>query len=145
MLISKDDVVIIDFEGEPSRSLDERREKSSPLRDVAGMLRSLDYAASAAADRFATRRGELPDRIWSAATTWRNQASREFLEAYAAVVKGTPGYPSDERVAASLLDLFLIQKAVYEIAYEAANRPAWLPIPLRSVLDLLTGSEAYRP
>ena len=115
------------------------------MRDVAGMLRSLDYAASAAADRFATRRGELPDRIWSAATAWRNRASRDFLEAYAAVVEGTPGYPADERVAAGLLDLFLIQKAFYEIAYEAANRPAWLPIPLRSVLDLLTGSNTYRP
>jgi len=145
VLVSKDDVVIIDFEGEPGRTLEERREKSSPLRDVAGMLRSLDYAASAAADRFATRRGELPDRIWAAATAWRNRASRDFLESYVAVVQGTPGYPSDERAATGLLDLFLLQKAFYEIAYEAANRPAWLTIPLRSVLDLLTGSNTYRP
>ena len=142
VLVSKDDVVIIDFEGEPGRTLDERREKNSPLRDVAGMLRSLDYAASSAADRFATRRGELPDRIWTAATAWRNGASRDFMEAYSAVA--TPGYPPDERVAAGLLDLFLLQKAFYEIAYEAANRPTWLPIPLRSVLDLLAGSNTYR-
>ncbi len=144
VLVSKDDVVIIDFEGEPGRTLEERREKSSPLRDVAGMLRSLDYAASAAADRFATRTGELPEAIWTAATTWRNRASRDFLEAYVAVVGATPGYPADKEVAAGLLDLFLLQKAFYEIAYEAANRPAWLTIPLRSVIDLLAGSNTYR-
>ncbi len=142
VLISQDDVVIIDFEGEPGRTLAERREKSSPLRDVAGMLRSLDYAASAAVDRFATRTGELPERALAAATTWRNRASRDFLDAYIEVTQGMPSYPADEKVAASLLDLFLLQKAFYEIAYEAANRPTWLSIPLRSVLDQLTGSEA---
>lgn len=145
VLISQDDVVIIDFEGEPGRTLAERREKSSPLRDVAGMLRSLDYAASAAVDRFATRTGELPERALAAATTWRNRASRDYLEAYADVAKEMSSYPADKDVAASMLDLFLIQKAFYEIAYEAANRPAWLSIPLRSVLDLLTGSEAHLP
>jgi len=145
VLVSKDDVVIIDFEGEPGRTLDERREKSSPLRDVAGMLRSLDYAASATVERFASRSGGLPDRLLAAATTWRNQASRDFLQAYVEVARGTPGYPPDESVAAGLLDLFLLQKAFYEIAYEAANRPAWLPIPLRSVLDLLTGSSTHQP
>ena len=143
VLISKDDVVIIDFEGEPGRALTERREKSSPLRDVAGMLRSLDYAASAAVDRFAARTTELPDRVLAAATAWRNRASRDFIQGYIEAVQGTPGYPANEHVAASLLDLFLLQKAFYEIAYEAANRPAWLSIPLRSVLDLLTGSRAH--
>jgi maltose alpha-D-glucosyltransferase/alpha-amylase len=145
VLISKDDVVIVDFEGEPGRTLAERREKTSPLRDVAGMLRSLDYAASAALERFAARTGELPERVLAAVAAWRDRASREFLQAYIETVEEMPSYPKDQNVAASLLDLFLLQKAFYEIAYESANRPAWLPIPLRGVLDLLEGKGAHRP
>ncbi len=141
VLVSKDDVVIIDFEGEPGRTLEERREKSSPLRDVAGMLRSLDYAASAAVDQYAAHTGELPDRVLTAATAWRNRAANDFIDAYKAVAKNTGAYPEDDRAAESLLDLFLLQKAFYEIAYESANRPAWLSIPLRSVLDLLADSK----
>ena len=139
VLISKDDVIIIDFEGEPERPLEQRRRKTSPLRDVAGMLRSLNYAASAAADRFTSRRGELPERIWSAATTWRNTAAAEFLQAYAASTD-----TDSQALSEGLLDLFVLQKAFYEIAYEAANRPTWLTIPLRSVLDLLTDSGRYQ-
>jgi maltose alpha-D-glucosyltransferase/alpha-amylase len=144
VLVSKDDVIIIDFEGEPRRTLAERREKSSPLRDAAGMLRSLDYAASAAVDHFATRKGEPPDRVMAVATAWRNRASRDFLSAYVEAVQGAPIYPSDRQAAESLLDLFLLQKGFYEIAYEAANRPHWLSIPLRNVIDLLTGTRAYQ-
>lgn len=144
VLVAKDDVVIIDFEGEPARTLEERREKSSPLRDVAGMLRSLDYATSAALDRFATHNGELPDRVMNAAAAWRNRASRDFVEGYVAAVRGAGIYPEDDAVAADMLDLFMLQKAIYEIAYESANRPTWLPIPLRNVLDLLTGTRAYQ-
>jgi len=144
VLVSKDDVIIIDFEGEPRRSLAERREKSSPLRDAAGMLRSLDYSASAAVDRFASRKGELPERVMAVATAWRNRASRDFLTAYVEAVQGTAIYPADRQAAESLLDLFLLQKGFYEIAYEAANRPHWLSIPLRNVIDLLTGTRAYQ-
>ena len=144
VLVSKDDVIIIDFEGEPRRTLAERREKSAPLRDAAGMLRSLDYAASAAVDRFATRKGEPPDRVMAVATAWRNRASRDFLSAYVEAVRGVPIYPADRQAAESLLDLFLLQKGFYEIAYEAANRPHWLSIPLRNVIDLLTGTRAYQ-
>jgi len=143
VLVSKDDVVIIDFEGEPARTLEERREKSSPLRDVAGMLRSLDYAASAALDRFATRNGEVPESIMSAAAAWRNRASRDFVAGYLEAVGGTDICPNDDAGVSDLLDLFMLQKAIYEIAYEAANRPTWLTIPLRNVLDLLTGTRAY--
>ncbi len=134
--------MIIDFEGEPSRSLEERRAKISPLRDVAGMLRSFDYAASAALDSFAARTGGAPPRVVAAATAWRDRAGREFLSTYVAEAKGMPSYPEDPEVAAGLLDLFLLQKAFYEIAYEAANRPTWLSIPLRGVVDLLDRTEA---
>ena len=135
VLIAQDDVMIIDFEGEPARPLAERREKSSPLRDVAGMLRSFDYAASAAIERFASRTGEVPERIAVAAATWRNRATRDFLEAYFATLPELAG-PGGQS-GPGLLDLFLLQKAFYEIAYETASRPAWLPIPVRGVLDLL--------
>jgi maltose alpha-D-glucosyltransferase/alpha-amylase len=141
VLVAKDDVVIIDFEGEPGRTLAERREKTSPLRDVAGMLRSLDYAASAALDRFVGRAAGLPDRIVAATTAWRNRAGREFIEAYVATASGMPSYPDDRRAAAALLDLFLLQKTLYEIAYEAANRPSWLAVPVRGMLDLLDRTE----
>ena len=135
VLIAQDDVMIVDFEGEPARPLAERREKSSPLRDVAGMLRSLDYAASAAIERFASRTGEVPERIAAAAAAWRDRATQDFLDAYFATAPELAGSGGASRP--ELLELFLLQKAFYEIAYETANRPAWLPIPVRGVLALL--------
>jgi maltose alpha-D-glucosyltransferase/alpha-amylase len=144
VLIVQDDVMIIDFEGEPSRSLEERRAKVSPLRDVAGMLRSFDYAASAALDRYASRTGGAPPRVVAAITAWRDRAGRDFLSTYVAAAKDMPSYPQDPEVAAGLLDLFLLQKAFYEIAYEAANRPTWLSIPLRGVVDLLDRTETSK-
>ena len=137
VLVAKDDVVIIDFEGEPGRTLAERREKTSPLRDVAGMLRSLDYAASAALDRFAARTGGLPERVVAAASAWRERAGREFIDAYVEASRGLVSLPQDRGDAAALLNLFLLQKTLYEISYEAANRPSWLGIPVRGMLELL--------
>ncbi len=142
VLVAKDDVVIIDFEGEPGRTLAERREKTSPLRDVAGLLRSLDYATSAALDRFASRVRGLPERVVAAASAWRERAGREFIDAYVETARGMASLPQDRRDTAALLNLFLLQKTLYEISYEAANRPAWLAIPVRGVLDLLEREEA---
>ncbi len=138
VLVSKDDVVVIDFEGEPGRSLDERREKTSPLRDLAGMLRSIDYAAFSALDRLAARLQEMPERVITAAEGWRKRASDEFLQIYTATADGMPSLPSDSETAMRQLEIFLLQKAFYEISYEAANRPAWLSIPVRGVLDLIS-------
>jgi maltose alpha-D-glucosyltransferase/alpha-amylase len=138
-LVAEDDVVVIDFEGEPRRSLEERREKMPPERDIAGMLRSLDYAAWAALDRVANRVPELPTRVTDAAMAWRHWASQAFLDSYIATttdamrVGGEAALPSRE-----LLELFLLQKGFYEILYEASNRPSWLSIPVRGVLDLLS-------
>jgi maltose alpha-D-glucosyltransferase / alpha-amylase len=141
VLIAKDDVMIIDFEGEPQRSLNERRAKSTPLRDVAGMLRSFDYAAWAALDKLQAQGLAPADNTRSLAMLWRDTASRDFLRAYIATASSTRVYPQDERMALALLDLFLLQKAFYEIRYEAANRPAWLSIPLRGILELLARQE----
>jgi maltose alpha-D-glucosyltransferase/alpha-amylase len=137
VLVSKDDVVIIDFEGEPGRSLQERRQKNSPLRDLAGMLRSIDYAAFAALDRLAARMPEHAERIVAAAESWRKRASDELLQIYRASAEGMPGHPDDRDATDGQLELFLLLKAFYEIGYEAGNRPGWLSIPVRGVLDLI--------
>ena len=133
VLVAKTDIVIIDFEGEPRRTLEERRAKFSPLRDVAGMLRSFDYAAFAAFDRLKSK-GVVPPGAQKLAESWRAWSSDRFLAAYAESVGA--------EIDADLLQLFLLQKAFYEIGYEASNRPGWLPIPVRGVLALLNASGA---
>jgi maltose alpha-D-glucosyltransferase/alpha-amylase len=139
VLVAEDDVVVIDFEGEPRRSLEERREKMPPQRDVAGMLRSLDYAAWAALDRVATRVPELPSRVTDAAMAWRDWASQAFLESYITTTSDASDLGREATLPSrELLELFLLQKAFYEISYEAANRPGWLAIPIRGVLALLS-------
>ena len=132
VLVAQDDVLIIDFEGEPQRALAERREKTSPLRDVAGMLRSFDYAAwspRSTALRAAPRPGARHART-SRLGGWRDErdAPNSFLDAYRAPARAGI-LPDDTDAPPQLLDLFLLQKAFYEIGYEAAHRPAWLSDP----------------
>jgi maltose alpha-D-glucosyltransferase/alpha-amylase len=137
ILITEGDVMIIDFEGEPKRSLAERRAKSSPLRDVAGLLRSFHYAAWTALNHYAETRGEVPETVREQVETWRQTISANFLTAYKSNVAGAPSYPNDPAFADALQDLFLIQKAIYEVGYELANRPDWVEIPLTGIRDLL--------
>jgi maltose alpha-D-glucosyltransferase/alpha-amylase len=141
VLICEGDVMIVDFEGEPQRSLDQRRTKSSPLRDVGGMLRSFDYLAWTALDRRRHVAGEVHEAERQRAMIWRNQSADAFLRAYVDSASQAPTYPADARAAQVLLQLFTIQKAIYEIGYEAANRPGWLSIPVRGLLDLLKRKE----
>jgi maltose alpha-D-glucosyltransferase/alpha-amylase len=138
VLVVQGDAYIIDFEGEPARPIDQRRAKGSPIRDVAGLLRSFDYAAAAAAQsniatspQAAERRGPLLERF-------RREATKTFLQAYREVLSttGTPWVADDAEEM--LLDLFLIEKAAYEIRYEATNRPAWLAIPIRGLSAMAT-------
>ncbi|MGH7043977.1 MAG: alpha-amylase, partial [Acetobacteraceae bacterium] len=136
VLIAQNDVVIIDFEGEPARPLAERRAKSSPLRDVAGLLRSIDYAAAAAGQdqlgmppQVSQRRADLLERF-------AREAKAAFLAAYRAAHDEAPRQWVEAGAEPALLELFLIEKAAYEVRYEAANRPAWLAIPLRGLADL---------
>lgn len=140
VLLVSDDVAIIDFEGEPARSLAERREKSSPLRDVAGMLRSFDYAAMSVASRQGGSSASGAGRGMERVEAWRRTVARDFLEAYDAHSQGAPNLPADAGSRQVLLDFFLLHKAIYEAGYELSNRPAWIGIPLRGILDLLERS-----
>ncbi|APH70420.1 maltose alpha-D-glucosyltransferase [Aquibium oceanicum] len=137
VLVAADDIVIIDFEGEPRRSIEERRAKMSPLRDVAGMLRSIDYLAADVTRRRGPMAVPADDRAVERAELWRQQSRAGFIEAYNSAIEGSPTHPDDEAFARDLLDLFLIQKAAYEVSYELANRPTWVDIPLRGLLDLV--------
>ncbi|TME16010.1 MAG: maltose alpha-D-glucosyltransferase [Chloroflexi bacterium] len=126
------DFVIIDFEGEPARPIAERRLKRWPLRDVAGMLRSFDYAANEAHRIYHDR--QTLDR---AARFWRDNVSQAFLREYLATAGGASFLPvtNDERQI--LLETYLLEKALYEIRYELNSRPDWVRIPLRGILDLM--------
>ncbi|MGR3570998.1 maltose alpha-D-glucosyltransferase [Brevirhabdus sp.] len=136
VLTVQNDVSIIDFEGEPKRTLEERRAKSSPLRDVAGMLRSLDYAAWSALNHrvgMGADRARLVPRV----EAWRRMAVAQFMAAYRDSIEGVASYPQDPAFEAALLDHFLIQKAVYEVGYELSSRPAWAGIPLNGLLGVI--------
>jgi len=137
VLVTDADVMIIDFEGEPKRSLAERRAKSSPLRDVAGMLRSFHYAEWTALSRYTEAKGAVPEAVRSKVENWRRQVSADFLSAYETHIAGASSYPADPVFAKALTDLFLVQKAIYEVGYELANRPDWVEIPLSGIKDLL--------
>jgi maltokinase len=128
-LMHDNDWVILDFEGEPARTLVERRRKRSPLRDVAGMLRSFAYAATAAE---ITRDADVP-------TSWEERARERFLEGYLETVDQSllpPGEAAIER----LLAVFELEKAVYELQYELDNRPDWVGIPVAGIERLMNAA-----
>jgi maltose alpha-D-glucosyltransferase/alpha-amylase len=142
LLVAQTDLMIIDFEGEPRRGLEERRGKFSPLRDVAGMLRSFHYAAATA-----SRIEEGPvslDREIAARRLrqWRDETSAEFLRAYFAHRSDEEG--GESPLSHALLELFLIQKAAYEIGYELANRQSWVGIPLEGLLEIIDSEPQAR-
>jgi maltose alpha-D-glucosyltransferase/alpha-amylase len=136
VLVAETDVVIIDFEGEPTRPLSERTAKTSPLRDVAGMLRSFDYALWTTARRRLDL-GADPEATMLGVETWRDATQGTFLDAYRETMDGAPLHPADPALERDLLDTFLIRKAAYEVAYEMAMRPDWIDIPLRGLLALV--------
>jgi maltose alpha-D-glucosyltransferase/alpha-amylase len=142
LLIVKDDVFIIDFEGEPERSIDARRQKAPAARDLAGLVRSLDYAGTAALDRMGPLSPEERLRLSGALDDWRAQSVEALLSTYRETLGASPVWPSDPNVAGRMLDFFTLEKAIYEIGYEMANRPAWLHVPLRGVQRLLFPSGA---
>jgi maltose alpha-D-glucosyltransferase/alpha-amylase len=141
VLYTGNDFVFIDFEGEPERSLGERRIKRSPLRDVAGMLRSFDYAAHYAlvgADPDATPvRAEDAPRLRPWARFWSQWMGSSFLRAYLRAVDGAGLVPDAEAELDLVLRALLLEKAVYELGYELGSRPTWVPVPVRGLLGLL--------
>jgi maltose alpha-D-glucosyltransferase / alpha-amylase len=139
LLRSRTDFLIVDFEGEPARSLEERRRKQPPLRDVAGMLRSFSYAAQSALVRHTQRRPDQAAALEPWATLWENAASGAFLNGYRETIGSSPLLPSPED-AQALLRALLLEKAFYELLYELNNRPAWVNIPLSGLRTLTAQS-----
>ncbi len=138
VLYTGKDFVIIDFEGEPARSLSERRIKRSPLRDVAGMLRSFHYASYAALfGQVASVRPEDFPALDPWARFWHLWVSATFLKAYLEVGQQAPFLPQDRGELQVLLDAHLLEKAIYELGYELNNRPDWVKVPLQGILQLL--------
>jgi maltose alpha-D-glucosyltransferase/alpha-amylase len=132
----KTNFTLLDFEGEPTRPLVERRAKQSPMKDVAGMLRSFSYAAYSTLLNYTTRRPEDLDRLEPWAQLWEKLASAEFLRAYRETVQGAPFLPAAREDFAKLLDVYLFDKSLYELLYELNNRPLWVRIPLMGILSL---------
>ncbi len=136
VLRAKNDYVILDFEGEPARSLAERRAKQSPLKDVAGMLRSFSYVAWAGLAAFAQRRPDDARNLEPWTRLWENAAATQFLNSYRAAIAVRPGLIPEPAVAQLLLNAYTLEKALYELLYELNNRPAWVRIPLSGILAL---------
>lgn len=140
VLFTGKDFVIIDFEGEPARSLTERRLKRSPLRDVAGMLRSFHYAAYHAILTQAFRPEDLP-ALEKWADFWQTWVSTVFLRAYLEVAQQGAFLPRNGEELQILLNAYCLEKAIYELGYELNNRPDWVKIPLQGIMQLLEATD----
>jgi maltose alpha-D-glucosyltransferase/alpha-amylase len=136
----KPEFLVIDFEGEPARPLEERRGKFSPLRDVAGMMRSFDYAMrmALAEHRSLDLVRENALRLWSAA--WLDAVRATFLEAYRETLGESPLAPRDPVAFRRVLSVYELEKAVYELGYEMNNRPDWIWIPVQGIRSILEGT-----
>ena len=137
VLITQNDFTFIDFEGEPARPLPERRIKHSPLRDVAGLLRSFDYAVFAALQPILKERPNDGVLLKPLAEDWQARAVKAFLAGYEDAAAHCASFPSRKEHARALIDLFTLEKALYELRYELENRPDWVSIPLAGLLGLL--------
>jgi maltose alpha-D-glucosyltransferase/alpha-amylase len=140
VLATGDDFIIIDFEGEPARPLAHRRIKTLAMRDVAGMVRSFSYAGYAALFGLVpgvTVSDEKREQVEGWAAFWGAWVSAEYLKTYFETAAGAPFVGADPKEHRLLFDAFMLQKALYEVAYELNNRPGWVQIPLRGILDLI--------
>ena len=133
VLLTRNDFIIVDFEGEPGSSLEQRRAKQSPMRDVAGMLRSFTYVAHSALRDVAHNEVEWA-KLAPLAQAWAAEVRAAFLLAYDAQARGASLYGTLQP-GHGLLGLFEIEKALYELRYELGNRPGWAGIPLQSIFE----------
>jgi len=140
VLYTGKDFVIIDFEGEPARPLSERRLKRSPLRDVAGMIRSFHYAAHSVLFKHVSIRPEDITLLEPWVELWYHYVSGVFLHSYLNTVENAPIVPNKREELEILLQAFLLEKAVYELGYELNNRPDWVIIPIRGIKCILKNS-----
>jgi maltose alpha-D-glucosyltransferase/alpha-amylase len=138
ILRCKNDYLVINFEGEPSRPLSERRAKTSALKDVAAMLRSWGYAAQVGLMRYTNRKGDASQNLSGFARLWERQTSYLFLKTYIEAIRDARLLPAENDLA-TLLEVFLLERAFYELQYEINNRPEWVHIPLRGLLSILEG------
>ena len=143
VLFTGKDFLIIDFEGEPARRLSERRIKRSPLRDVAGMIRSFDYAAQTVLLNHIAGivQKEEFSKFQDWAKYWSQWTSTQFLTTYLNTMRPSRIATQGESEIQTLLDVFLLEKAVYELAYELNNRPTWVQVPLGGILRILESKE----
>jgi maltose alpha-D-glucosyltransferase/alpha-amylase len=137
VLRARNDFVILDFEGEPARDLAQRRAKHSPLKDVAGMIRSFSYAANATLMTYTTRHPDGFSSLEPWAKLWDQTVTGEFLNSYRQTIGSSPIVPSSDKSFRRMLDAYLLEKAMYELSYELNNRPMWVRIPLAGILALL--------
>ena len=136
VLYTGSDFMIIDFEGEPARPLAERRQKRSALQDVAGMLRSFHYAAYAAFFEQVSG-GAQPSDVETFTQYWHRWVSVAYLQSYLEIARSAAFLPQSDAELKTLLDAYLLEKAVYELGYELNNRPDWVKIPLQGILQTL--------
>ena len=136
VLFTGKDFVIIDFEGEPARPLSERRMKRSPLRDVAGMLRSFNYAATVKL-KSQTARPEDPIPLKPWARFWHRWVSVAYLKGYLDATAEAPFMPATRTELTFVLDIYLLEKAIYELSYELNNRPDFSDVPIAGILEIL--------
>lgn len=144
VLFTGKDFVILDFEGEPSKSYSERRLKRSPLRDVAGMIRSFHYAAYGGLLLNNQMRKEDMHRLLPYAEYWYRLMSGMFIDAYFDTVASSKFIPSNKKDLEVLIRTFMLEKAVYELGYELNNRPDWVAVPLRSIIAMMSRDQASR-
>jgi len=130
------DFAFIDFEGEPARPLHERRYKRGALRDVAGMIRSFQYAAATALRAPGQRTGHA-DALAPVRRAWQAWVGAAYLGAYLEAARGAPLCPTRDADLDCLVEFYLLEKCIYEVGYELQNRPAWLDVPLAGLLEIL--------
>ena len=142
VLLVAHDFVVVDFEGEPSRPLPERRAKHCALRDVASMLRSFGYAAAVALNHATAERPDDRVRLAPFVDAWRSESTRAFITAYFDAARGCEACMAEPEEARRLIDLFRLEKALYEVRYELDSRPDWVGIPCAGLIELASGSDA---